>query len=112
GKTPKLDSQPEYLSFKRLSERMVRSREEDIYDSEACGRCRRGGTDGLSMNGFDATNPAVLSAYGAILVESLEELPSDRVRDQRHDLCLFAIDMPPELEGENALPLLVEDLLQ
>jgi hypothetical protein len=97
------------LSFQRVSERKVRNCETD-HDLESCGRCRQGVQKDLYSMSFIIVKPAVISSYGVILVASPKGQDSEII--PRHNLCLFVVDDSPLLEEKEALPLVLEDILQ
>jgi hypothetical protein len=108
-KEPNSDQNIVDLSFRRVSERMVRISEE-VHDPEKCDRCRQGSQNDFYTRCLVMPKPVIVSTYGAILVESPDSLDSKTVR--RHDLCLFLVEYAPLLEQKEALPLVVEDILQ
>jgi hypothetical protein len=97
------------LSFRRVFERRVRIGE-GVHDPGRCDRCRQGGQNDFYTKCLIMPKPAVASTYGAILVESPDSQDSKTVT--RHDLCLFLVEDAPLIEQKEALPLIVEDILQ
>jgi hypothetical protein len=98
------------LSFQRVFERKVRNCE-GVHDMEKCGRCRQDAQNDLYTKNLVVVKPPIVSTYGVILVESPNGQDSKTVT--RHDLCLFVVENSTFLEEEEeALPLVVEDILQ
>jgi hypothetical protein len=97
------------LSFRRVYERRVRTGE-GVHDLKTCDRCRQGSQNDFYTRCLVMLKPAVVSTHGAILVESPDSQDSKTVT--RHDLCLFLVEDAHLLERTEALPLVVEDVLQ
>ena len=97
------------LSFQRVSETRVRNCEA-VHDPERCSRCGEGAQDDVYTRNLVMVKPPVVSTYGAILVESPNGMDSKTVT--RHDLCLFVVENSTLLKEKEALPLIVEDILQ
>lgn len=102
------------LSFRRVSEKKVYNCDE-AHDMDKCGRCRQRSGNDQFQTSFSTIKPLVLSTYGSILVESQEFWKGteySRNPNTRHDLCLFIVEKSHYLEEEEALPLVIEDILQ
>lgn len=102
------------LSFRRVSEKKVYNCDE-AHDIDKCDRCRQSSENDLSQTSFCTIKPLVVSTYGSILVESQEfrvENNFFQCPNTRHDLCLFVVEKSQHLEVEEALPLVIEDILQ
>jgi hypothetical protein len=108
-KEPNSDQNMVGLSFRRVSERMVNT-SEGVHDPETCDKCRQGSQNYFYTRCLVMPKPAIVSTYGAILVESPDSQDSETVT--RHDLCLFLVEYAPLLEPKEALPLVVEDIRQ
>ena len=91
------------LSFRRVFERRVRIGE-GVHDPGRCDRCRQGVQSDFYTRCLSMPKPAVVSTYGAILVESPDSQDSKTVT--RHDLCLFLVEDADLLEQKEALPLI------
>lgn len=89
---------PTDLSFHRQSAKTVQIRERDRHSQENCARCLRSNTTDLFKKGFDARLQPVLSAYGAILVESLVWTSPAPIRTDRYDLCLYVLQLPSDVK--------------
>ena len=111
GKQSKLVGRTLDPPFQRVSEIRVRNCEQ-VHHTNKCGRCCQNSQMELFIKNFATSRPHILSTYGSILVESLEEKDSSCETDTRHDLCLFVVENSAKLEEEKALPLIIEDILQ
>ncbi|KAI9881086.1 MAG: hypothetical protein M1830_008244 [Pleopsidium flavum] len=60
---------------------------------------------------FASLDRLVISAYGAILVEGLG-CGNNQTSQQTHDVCLYVLQIAPEIEDMLAISVIVEDLLQ
>lgn len=89
------------LSFIRLSSK--REQIKEIYE---------GDIDRLNYgNPFASFGSLTVSAYGVVLVAELD-YKSGSEWQERHDLCLYVVEIVPEVEGIAALAVILEDLLQ
>jgi hypothetical protein len=98
------------LTHRRVSETKIRNEVEDTHDSEKCVRCRRDNQNDLYTKILTLVKPPSATTYGSILVESPNGQDTNTVK--RHDICLFVVGIPTFLEEEDALPLVIEDILQ
>ena len=103
---------PADLLFKRISHQRTCITQEREHDEFESNRCFQSGGKGRSPHGFlDLRIRPVLSHYHAILVVA-SEITKCREMITKLDVCLFALDMPIELTGDQVLPVIIEDLAQ
>lgn len=105
---PRPDVRPNETSFVCIFER-----KEAIplgeHQETLCYRCRPGNYHTKDQDHFTPRNDTVFSAYGVVLIESIH---LEAVRPQRHDICLFVQELTSEVSDNDALSVIVEDLLQ
>ena len=99
-------------SFRRMSRRAVQVLEA-FHDPSECTRCRGSNQDLFALKYWDQENIPSPTAYGAVLVASLEEEPEGFCEhQQRHDLSLFILENSFWMEDEVSISTVVEDLVQ
>lgn len=100
-------------SYLRMSQHAVPNSQVP-HDGNECTRCKSSDDDLYAFKNWKEST-GTLTAYGAILIASLEdehENGSERQHQQRHDFNLFVLEEPSWLEDALAVSTVVEDLVQ
>ena len=96
----------------RVSERRDAVRLEDNHDINLCERCRRRGFPSESRHHLPPGDEIAVSGYGVYVVESLNYHEWKTSSLDRHDICVFAVDMSKEINDDIGLSVVLEDIRQ
>jgi len=106
---------PEELTFLRYSDKKDLIFQDQFHGKASCHRCRHRPPHSVEKeHHFPREDCTIFSSYGMLLVDApnlSKERAARPYRADRHDICLFAVDIPPEINDIGAIPLIVEDLL-
>ncbi|OBT89299.1 hypothetical protein VE02_02609 [Pseudogymnoascus sp. 03VT05] len=108
--TWEVNPEPHQLSFIRDFERtQVTSLQQD-HNIQICKRCRYFSNKPKEDHRFSLINAPPIPEYGMVLVATLDLTTAPPTK---HDLCLIAFDISPEItDSTSALAVVVDDLLQ
>jgi hypothetical protein len=106
---PRRARKPRDLSFIRNWEATGLVADNETHDTGTCARCIVSTKHEQKTYHFTPSTSNVLSAYGVDLVVSLNMVEDG---PDRHDICVFAHSNITEVSGDDALGVIVEDLLQ
>lgn len=100
---------PEDLTFIRTPRRKQVNTLHQQHSTELCARCLHIKQDYGQDHTFGRTNVSRISDYGMVLVGTLDMTSESW---DTHDFCLFTFEPLSEIDGNFALGVVVEDLLQ
>ena len=105
----KVNPNPRQLSFIRDSERtQVTSLEQD-HDIQKCERCLKVRNQSGEDHRFSPIDAPAIPTDGMVLVASLDLTNSSLLK---HDICLIAFDIAPNIAGDSGLAAVVDELLK
>lgn len=104
----KVDPNPRQLSFIRDSERMQVTSLRQDHDIQTCERCRKL-RNKSGDHRFSSIDAPAIPKCGMVLVATLDLTTSSLTK---HDICLFAFDIAPNIAGNSDLAVEVDDLLK
>ena len=100
---------PEEITFMRVAKRRQHTSQQQEHNDQLCERCRCVSSKFKNDFTLSRTDQPELSDYGMVLVEALDFVSG---LGKKHDLCLFAFDIIPEITDNTGLATAVDDLLQ
>ncbi|KFY98802.1 hypothetical protein V500_01552, partial [Pseudogymnoascus sp. VKM F-4518 (FW-2643)] len=100
------------LTFIRdLEETQVTSLQQE-HNIQICKRCHYVGSKFEEDHRFSVIDAPAIPEYGMVLVETLDLMDLTAGLATKHDLCLIAFDIIPEITDSSDLAAVVDDLLQ
>jgi hypothetical protein len=107
-----INPEPEQLTFIRdLEETQVTSLQQE-HNIQICKRCHYVGSKFEEDHRFSVIDAPAIPEYGMVLVETLDLMDLTAGMATKHDLCLIAFDIIPEITDSSDLAAVVDDLLQ